>query len=495
MEIFFTDYHRLAALSPDEHGLVDTLREAAVPDRMPFILATDGSYDVRLNRFLRELPHNGVRSWHSWKSYALTLLTWCRFLEERRDTTAWKATRSDLIVYHQTRRGVLPPFSSDTTALNPSITAPISASSWNHTIAVLDKFYQWAHNEEYVQVLPFTYREATRMNQYQSITVRQNTALERVSRHRDMKFLTMDAYVFFRDVGMLGRLPNGAEDLTFCGRNGERNALFAELLVTTGLRLTEANSLVHPELPEPRESGPKSLPFLLASSTAKGEKSRKVYIPMRILRQVTSYCEIERANAIACGQLRHTYEHWSHPLLVTSASRRTWKVQMGEEMTSVPVSRLMPHVRSSALLYRADGTGVAPMSLWLTEQGMPMTSDAWEAIFAQASARCCRLGYDLYVTPHMLRHTFAVHMLAQLIRAQIGALFERPPDDPSMRADAYRRLAGDPLRTLQKLLGHATITSTYIYLDNVLEAQALVDDALDRYADALIPSIEGDRHV
>ena len=90
----------------------------------------------------------------------------------------------------------------------------------------------------------------------------------------------------------------------------------------------------------------------------------------------------------------------------------------------------------------------------------------------------------------MLRHTFAVHMLAQLIRAQIGALFERPPEETDQRADAYRRLAGDPLRTLQKLLGHASITSTYIYLDNVLEAQALIDDALDRYAGALVPSIE-----
>ncbi len=85
-------------------------------------------------------------------------------------------------------------------------------------------------------------------------------------------------------------------------------------------------------------------------------------------------------------------------------------------------------------------------------------------------------------------------MLAQLIRAQIGALFERPPDDPSVHADAYRRLAGDPLRTLQKLLGHATITSTYIYLDNVLEAQALIDDALDRYADSLVPSLDEGHH-
>jgi site-specific recombinase XerC len=135
------------------------------------------------------------------------------------------------------------------------------------------------------------------------------------------------------------------------------------------------------------------------------------------------------------------------------------------------------------------------MNLWLTEHGTPMTSDNWEAIFVQASARCCRLGYELYVTPHMLRHTFAVHMLAQLIRTQIGALFERPADDLSVRADAYRRLAGDPLRTLQKLLGHATIMSTYIYLDNVLEAQALIDDALYRYAEALVPPLEEGIHV
>lgn len=135
------------------------------------------------------------------------------------------------------------------------------------------------------------------------------------------------------------------------------------------------------------------------------------------------------------------------------------------------------------------------MSLWLTEQGSPITSDNWEAIFAQASARCSLLGYELYVTPHMLRHTFAVHMLAQLIRAQIGALFERPTDDLSRHADAYRRLAGDPLRTLQKLLGHATITSTYIYLDNVLEAQALIDDALDRYAGELVPFLEESSYV
>lgn len=493
MEIFFTDYQQLAERSPDGHGFVEALRSGGVPDRMPFILDSDGSYDLRLNRFLRELPHNGVRSWHSWKSYALDLLTWCRFLQERRDTTVWKATRADLIVYHQARRGGLAPLSSDL-VLDPALAAPISAATWNRTVAVLDKFYQWARQEGYIGVLPFTYREAHRMPGHQTAPVQQNTALERTARHRETKFLTMDAYIFFRDVGLRGRLPNGTEDSTFCGRNGERNATFAELLVTTGLRLTEANSLVLPELPMIYESLAKSVPFVLASSTAKGQKSRKIYVPTRVLRQITSYQEIERANAIVRGHQAGIYEHWPHPLRVVKASRRTWTLQRGDELSSVPLSRFAPHERSSALFCRSDGTGEAPMSLWLTEQGTPMTSDAWEAIFAQASTRCCRLGYELYVTPHMLRHTFAVHMLAQLIRAQIGALFERPSEEADQRADAYRRLAGDPLRTLQKLLGHASITSTYIYLENVLEAQALIDDALERYADSLALPLEEDHH-
>jgi site-specific recombinase XerD len=132
------------------------------------------------------------------------------------------------------------------------------------------------------------------------------------------------------------------------------------------------------------------------------------------------------------------------------------------------------------------------LALWLSEQGKPLAADSWEAIFAQASARCRKFGFDLEVTPHVLRHTFAVHMLAMLIRVQVGALFDSPEDtqgalsDPSTAGGAaYRRLAGDPLWTLKQLLGHASITSTAIYLSNVMEAQRLVDDAIARYADEM----------
>lgn len=107
-----------------------------------------------------------------------------------------------------------------------------------------------------------------------------------------------------------------------------------------------------------------------------------------------------------------------------------------------------------------------------------MSMAAWEVIFRRASARCRQFGIDLDVTPHMLRHSFAVHMLALLLREQIGWVLE----DRSDRAmAAYRRLIGDPLLKLQRMMGHSRIDSTYIYLDHLDHSQALVDAAVEQW--------------
>jgi integrase len=125
-----------------------------------------------------------------------------------------------------------------------------------------------------------------------------------------------------------------------------------------------------------------------------------------------------------------------------------------------------------------------PMILWLTEAGRPMTSPAWAAVFRRASTRCRTLGIDIDVTPHALQHTFAVHMLSMLIREQIGAvLADGAPDEPG--SAAYRRMIGDPLQKLQRLLGHASIASTYIYLDSLEESRALVEAAAERWGAAV----------
>src|SRR3546814_12982365 len=68
-----------------------------------------------------------------------------------------------------------------------------------------------------------------------------NDAYERVARRSDVRFVTMDDYHIFREVGLRGLTPDGTERPGASDRNGLRNALFAELPVTTGLRSDEAS--------------------------------------------------------------------------------------------------------------------------------------------------------------------------------------------------------------------------------------------------------------
>jgi len=104
---------------------------------------------------------------------------------------------------------------------------------------------------------------------------------------------------------------------------------------------------------------------------------------------------------------------------------------------------------------------------------------AWEAIFLRASARCRDMGLrDMHVTPHMLRHSFAVHMLSLLLREQIGWV---TGEAAHPFGAAWRRVIGDPLLKLQRLMGHARIESTYIYLDHLAEAQEIVDAGVDAF--------------
>jgi hypothetical protein len=80
------------------------------------------------------------------------------------------------------------------------------------------------------------------------------------------------------------------------------------------------------------------------------------------------------------------------------------------------------------------------------------------------------------------RHTYAVHLLTELVRQQLATIGEQKAD---MRHNAYRRVMGDPLVHLQKLLGHARIATTYIYLDSIGEAQQLIDEAVGDLAERL----------
>jgi len=85
--------------------------------------------------------------------------------------------------------------------------------------------------------------------------------------------LTPVQYRSWRDTGLRGYGADGLPGRRFRGRWAARNALFADLMVRTGMRLTEQASLTAPEIP--RNGGGQAYHrFWLPVAIAKGGSAR-----------------------------------------------------------------------------------------------------------------------------------------------------------------------------------------------------------------------------
>ena len=144
-----------------------------------------------------------------------------------------------------------------------------------------------------------------------------------------------------------------------------------------------------------------------------------------------------------------------------------------------------PEERCRLILCDEDGTPREPAALWLTEVGQPVRPNSWEVIFTRACKRCAQNGFPLSISPHQLRHAFAVHMLALLIQQRL-----REAALPVGPVESYRLILGDPLQQVQRLLGHASLTTTYIYLDHIATRADTVDAAVEELL-ALLPGPQG----
>ncbi len=252
---------------------------------MPFILMDDGSYDLHLQSIPPRMSGHGCAVAEHHGAPTPTTFSSGRVFSAsggtaRRSgrptvTTCWPFTGAAPVGRRVPR---------------------VSAASWNRGIAALDKLYRWAVEEGIITTSPFSYgvtlRRAAGTRAVLAVTT--NRARERAARQHDMRYVDLGRYLLFRDVGLRGRSPDGTDDPTWRGRNGERNALFAELLVTTGLRLTEGGSLLLADLPRATEAGLRSVVFDLPGAVAKGGRPRRVRIPRRVLALINDYIDLER---------------------------------------------------------------------------------------------------------------------------------------------------------------------------------------------------------
>ncbi|AQA22337.1 phage integrase family protein [Rhodococcus sp. MTM3W5.2] len=120
-----------------------------------------------------------------------------------------------------------------------------------------------------------------------------------------------------------------------------------------------------------------------------------------------------------------------------SPDRRGGQLWQGEDCwATVRWADLGPDERARLMEVDCAGKMVGPLALWLSERGAPMAARSWESVFERAGLRCRGLGLDIEASPHTLRHTFAVHLLTQLVRQQISAMHAGAND---LRLGAYRR--------------------------------------------------------
>jgi site-specific recombinase XerD len=457
-------YHRtsLARASTLDCALDATgaLSRAGVRDSQPFVLGADGSYDIALNRFFQELDGWGVRSANGIAAYTRDVMLFCRFLHEGRGgKTIWECDAADLLAYKRIRLWGDGP-------------DRVSISTWRRSIAALDKWVRWSIAEGLLQEEPFRYLDRLVMTPQGPKQMRVNAQQEPDPPVKPIQFLPFEDFLLWRNVGLRGELPDGTIDPTWRGRHGERNALFADVLVYTGMRLGEAASMLACEVPQLTERSAGA--FQVPSAVAKRGKGRTVFINTRTLRGLHQYLEIERDELVTRCRARGYYDRMTDPVGVRSAGRYALTLEEGKRSWAYAK---IDADRRRHLTWMVGGHSSGPLLLWLGDRGEPVLPSTWQSIFRRANKRCAKLGIPLEVHPHTLRHTFAVHMLGLLLRQTVRALGKR--ENPQVtRAELKRLLIGNPMRKLQLLLGHSNESTVYTYLDVLDEAQEIVMAAL-----------------
>jgi integrase len=428
----------------------------------PFLLDPEFGYDVDLNGFFRSAQMLGS-AWNTQAGYARDLARFLTFLWVARDRRSWRsATADDHVAFLVWRR-------------RDELGPRISDSTWDREVAAVNSFYRWQVDAGNVVVNPIPQRRRHHAPGggfgggagERPATYSHGASPERV------QWLPPASYRLWRDVGVRGYTPEGLPQQGFRGRWSARNATFCDLMVRTGLRLSEQANLSLFEIPDGHSSGYQR--FWLPPAVAKGRSARWVYVPGSVLTELRAYRDIDRAEVVAANRSAGRYRIRPGRWVVEDPAR---PVATGPRGTRVKVAALPPQDRRRLFVDGPDG--LEPAAFWLSEAGDPVTVSTWKSIFRAANTRCAGRGVDVRAHPHMLRHTFAVITLEQLQRGHIAALAELSEE----QRGHYTRIFGDPLDWVRRQLGHRSVVTTQIYLHALQELEmttrmSLVPDGWD----------------
>jgi hypothetical protein len=134
-----------------------------------------------------------------------------------------------------------------------------------------------------------------------------------------VEWLPPQEYRRWRDVGVRGFGVNGLPRNGFRGRWAARNTTFCDLMVRTGLRLSEQAALTVFEVPVDRAGGGYRR-FWLPASIAKGGSARWVNVPSTVVGDLAGYLEWDRVEVIARARAEGRYARWRRPWVVEAGA-------------------------------------------------------------------------------------------------------------------------------------------------------------------------------
>lgn len=451
--------------SPTSHSVsytddwTDWLRDTRQTAGTPFLLSPNFDYDAELNDFFRATAMVTMAA-TTQIGYARDLANFLTFVNHVDPDRRWRdVTDEDHLSYLHWRR-------------HDPDGPRVSGNTWNREVAAVNRFYRWAHSAGHVRVnpIPQTWRRPAPAHTGYAVSRRSDELRPATYSHdggRDrIQWLPLAEYRRWREVGVRGFDDSGMPRENFRGRWSGRNATYCDLMVRTGLRISEQSALTVLELPHLDTGRVGYQRFWLAGTIAKGRSARWVYVPASLVRDLAAYNSFDRDDVIRTAREHRRYERIRQPLVVEDPERAIATHYTGTATKrTVKVSELNWSERRRLLVARPDG--LEPAAFWLGEHGMPLSVAAWKKMFADANTRCQRAGVALAAHAHMLRHTFAVITLEQLQRGHIAALGELNPD----QRGHYTQIFGDPLDWVRRRLGHRSVVTTQIYLHALAELE------------------------
>jgi len=437
-------------MSPD--FIVELLDRHAIPDGFPFVSDDDGT--MRGCRFLNSyliaaLEQDAYALDNLKNNHLYHLVRFLRFVRRRRAETAtgltggqldeWlaahgepqvdltEATRQDLLDYKRSRDGC------------------VKATSWQAESGSISVFYGYAESAGWIDIDPVP-RWGTR---------RRNTFRGRALVVRQIRFLTEPQLRLFLRAGLRGDPPAHAEWTPACP---ERDHAFGLTLAATALRREEGTFLLDCEIPVPEDIPSGGVAEFVRYG--KRHRPRTVYVALELAREVDLYRRAERSQIIQTAQRVLRRRRRDGALLVTDGliTGRDGRPRVQVNGRPVRPELLSNEDRARAVRILPDGT-LEPLALFVSRLGLPPDVKHWNTIFADARRRVAASGHrdippaHLSVSPHVMRHTFAVRMLSGLMR--VGR----------ERASNPYLLLANPVLTIQQLLGHSSpdVTQRYLY--------------------------------